>query len=71
MKVKANSFYKYEPVMLDRYDAKTDLSPGDVVQVKKLPGCPPPNTMGHAHVYFEGKFAGLVHVNSLVKIKGA
>ena len=71
MKVKANGFYKYEPVMLDRYDARTDLSPGDVVQVKKLPGCPPPNTMGHAHVYFEGKFAGLVHVNSLVKIKGA
>ena len=71
MKVKANCFYKYEPVMWDVLDPKTNLDPGDVVQVKKLFGCPPPNTMGHAHVYFDGRFAGLVHVNSLVKIKEA
>ena len=65
MKVKTNQFYEYQPVPMDYLDPKTNLNPGDIVQVKKLPGCPPPNTMGHAHVYFKGRFAGLVHVNSL------
>ena len=65
MKVKANSFYKYDPVGLDRWDSRTNLESGDIVQVKKIPGCPPPNTMGHCHVYFDGKFAGLVLTNSL------
>ena len=69
MKVRTNGFYKFNPVMWDVLDSKTNLNPGDIVQVKNLPGCPPPNTMGHAHVYFEGKFAGLVHVNSLEKIQ--
>tara|TARA_Y100000310_G_C20028367_1_gene510619 strand:- start:111 stop:329 length:219 start_codon:yes stop_codon:yes gene_type:complete len=69
MKVKANSFYKFCPVMWDVLDPKTDLKDGDIVQVIKIPGCPAPNTMSHAHVYFEGQFAGLVHVNSLMKIK--
>ena len=69
MKVKANGYYKYNPVMWDVFFSKTNLNPGAIVQVKKLPGCPPPNTMGHAHVYFEGEFAGLVHVNSLEEVK--
>ena len=69
MKVKANSFYKYDPVGLDRWDSRTNLESGDIVQVKKIPGCPPPNTMGHCHVYFDGRFAGLVLCNSLEKIK--
>ena len=70
MKVKANNFYKFNPVMWDIIDPKTDLKSGDVIQVKNLNGCPPANTMGHAHVYYDGKFAGLVHVNSLEKIAG-
>ena len=70
MKVKANSYYKYNPVGLDLWDSRTNLKPGDVVQVKKLrDGSPPPNTMGHCHVYFDGKFAGLVLTNSLEVIK--
>ena len=69
MKVKANSYYKYNPVGLDRWDSRTNLESGDIVQVKKIPGCPPPNTMGHCHVYFDGKFAGLVLTNSLEVIK--
>ena len=60
MKVKANSYYKYSPVGLDRWDARTNLMHGDIVQVKNIPGCPPANTMGHCHVYYNGKFAGLV-----------
>ena len=70
MRVRANSYYTFDPVPLDILDPKTDLEPGSLVQVKKLPGCPPPNTMNHAHIYHNGKFAGLVHVNSLIKIKG-
>tara|TARA_Y100001973_G_C5137550_1_gene301151 strand:- start:134 stop:349 length:216 start_codon:yes stop_codon:yes gene_type:complete len=69
MKVKTNSYYKYSPVGLDCLDPRTNLMPGDIVQVKNIPGCPPANTMGHCHVYYKGKFAGLVLCNSLVKTK--
>ena len=68
MKVRANSTYIYYPNMLDRLDGRTDLVPGDVVKVVNLPGCPPCNTMQHAHVELNGRFAGLVHTNSLHKL---
>jgi len=47
------------------FDARTSLKAGDVVRVVNIPGCPPCNTMGHAHVYREGQFAGLVATASL------
>ena len=64
MKVRANGRYIYYPNMLDRIDGRTTLVPGDIVTVVNLPGCPPANTMGHAHIRF-GQTIGLVHVNSL------
>lgn len=65
MRVQANRKYIYYPNLLDRCDSRTQLVPGDIVTVVNLPGCPRANTMGHCHVEINGKFGGLVHVNSL------
>jgi len=65
MRVTAGREYIYYPNLLDRFDGRTGLVPGSIVKVVNLPGCPQANTMGHAHVEHEGKFAGLVHTNSL------
>lgn len=67
-KVKSGKTYEYQPVLMDRCDARTALKPGDKVTVVTLRGCPPPNTMGHCHVEHNGQFAGLVHCNSLQAI---
>ena len=64
-KVRANQNYIFYPNGLDRIDGRTNLVPGSIVRVVNLPGCPRANTMGHAHVEYNGKFAGLVHTNSL------
>ena len=69
MKVQANREYIYYPNLMDMIDGRTALVPGSIVTVMNLPGCPPANTMQHAHVYYNGKFAGLVHVNSLHSLK--
>ena len=69
MNVRANTQYIYYPNLLDMIDGRTGLVPGSIVTVMNLPGCPPANTMQHAHVYYNGKFAGLVHVNSLHSLK--
>lgn len=68
-RVRVNSVYIYEPVMLDRTDARTNLKAGDKVRVINLPGCPRAGTMGHCHVAHPetGQFIGLVCVNSLQK----
>jgi hypothetical protein len=63
-KVRAGKQYIFYPNLLDRYDGRTQLVPGGIVTVVRMPGCPPPNTM-HAHVNYNGRFAGLVHTNSL------
>ena len=68
MKVRANSEYIFYPNMLDRYDGRTSLVPGDLVKVVNLPGCPKANTMNHAHVELNGRFAGLVHTGSLYSL---
>ena len=68
MRVRNGQSYYYYPTFLDRHDSRTDLKPGDIVTVVNLPGCPPCNTMGHAHVNLNGKFAGIVCVNSLHKL---
>jgi hypothetical protein len=65
MRVRANHEYIYYPNLLDRIDGRTGLVWGSIVRVVNLPGCPRANTMNHCHVEFEGRFAGLVHVNSL------
>jgi hypothetical protein len=68
MKVRANNWYTYRPALIDTWDPCTTLRPGERVQVRKAPGCPPPNTMGHAHVYdVAGKLRGLVHTASLTR----
>jgi len=65
-RVKVGRVYWYHPNMLDRCDGRTSLKSGDVVMVKNMTGCPPANTMGHAHVCtLTGEFIGLVHCNSL------
>jgi hypothetical protein len=65
MKVRVGSFYYYSPNLLDRCDGRTDLVEGDFVKVVNLPGCPKANTMGHCYVEKQGRFAGMVHTNSL------
>lgn len=66
MKVRKGSSYRYEPSFWDRIDPKTELKGGEIVKVVHPHGCPPPNTMGHAHIEYEGRFAGLVCTASLV-----
>ena len=66
-KVRVGKVYEYQPVMLDVVDGRTPLKAGDWVKVIRVPGCPPPGTMGHCHVgnLESGKFIGLVCCNSL------
>ncbi len=71
-RVVAGRTYRYNAVGLDRWDARTNLQPGELVRVVNLPGCPRANTMGHCHVYrLDGTFAGLVLCNSLEPEGGA
>jgi hypothetical protein len=65
MRVRVNAEYIYYPNLLDRCDGRTNLVPGSIVTVVNLPGCPKANTMGHAYVEYNGKFAGMVSTNSL------
>jgi hypothetical protein len=70
MKVRANSTYFYDPVMMDQLDPPVgNPKQGEQLTVKNLHGCPPAGTMGMCHVHFaeSGEFAGLVSVNSLTK----
>ena len=70
MKVRANSVYQYDPVLLDLMDPPYGRpEKGDLLKVVNLPGCPKAGTMGMCHVNFAetGEFAGLVCVNSLKK----
>ena len=74
-KVRAGARYRYQPVPLDAWQPPYGVSagilgPGDIVKVVNLNGCPRANTMGHAHIEKDGAFAGLVHCNSLVPLKG-
>lgn len=70
MKVRAGSWYAYDAQSWDRFDARTTLQRGEAVQVVNLRGCPPCNTMGHAHVNrVDGSFAGLVCTASLIPLK--
>jgi len=65
MRVRTNTEYIYYPNAMDRIDRRTSQVPGSIVRVVNLPGCPPANTMGHAHVTYSGVLAGLLHTNSL------
>jgi hypothetical protein len=72
MRVRVNSVYVYQPVVMDRINPPHGvnaglLKPGDSVRVANLPGCPKANTMGHCHIQsVDGKeFLGLVVCNSL------
>ena len=73
MKVKANSFYTYQPVPMDLFSPpigvqKSILNAGDRVMVINMSGCPKSNTMGHCYIEtMKGQFAGLVCTNSLIK----
>lgn len=69
MKVRANAIYVFRPCVLDLIDGRTDLTAGNRVRVKNLRGCPPCNTLGHAHVVHPetGAFIGLVCTASLHK----
>lgn len=67
-KVRVGGRYRYEPVLFDLLNPPFDVQKGDTVTVVNLPGCPKANTMGMAHVAKDGKFAGMVMTNSLVKL---
>lgn len=67
MKVTAGKLYRYNPVLFDQFDARTNLQAGDIIRAINLPGCPRANTMGHCHVAdpTTGSFIGLICCNSL------
>ena len=67
MKVRANAVYVFRPCVLDVIDGRTQTTAGMRVRVKNLRGCPPCNTMGHAHVVHPetGALIGLVCTASL------
>lgn len=71
-RVRAGVTYRYVPCLLDQWDARTDLTPGEPVTVVNLPGCPHANVMRHCHVnrWVTGEFAGIVCVASLQPLKG-
>jgi hypothetical protein len=65
-KVRVNSIYTYNPVLLDIVDARTPLTEGSLVRVINKPGCPKANTMGMCYVSnLSGEFLGMVCTNSL------
>ena len=59
--------YRYVPVPFDRCNPPFNVEPGEIVTVINLPGCPKANTMGMCHVAKDGKFAGMVCCNSLIR----
>jgi hypothetical protein len=67
-RVRLGATYRFEPTLLDKLHPCCDASPGEQVQVGQLHGAPPPNTMGQCHVnHLDGRLAGMVSVQSLVK----
>ena len=68
--VRLGSRYRYKPCVLDQLHPCSNASPGDIVQVCKPYGCPPPNTMGQCHIQTpEGTFLGMVSTASLIPVK--
>jgi hypothetical protein len=50
-RVRTGSYYCFIPAGYDRvYTQHYQASAGDLVQVVRLPGAPPPNTMGQCHI---------------------
>ena len=70
MNVRTGHRYVFHAAGLDRYSpAHRGIKDGAIVTVVRLPGCPPPNTMGHAHVNgADGRFMGLVQTASLTPL---
>lgn len=68
-KVRVGKKYVFDPVLIDVCDNITGLKKGDIVTVVNLPGCPRANIMNHCHISHNGKFVGLVHINSLKPIE--
>ena len=63
MRVRVNSLYRFQPVLLD---ASVPLEQGTIVRVINLYGCPKANTMGHCYIeHIGGQFIQLVCTNSL------
>ena len=68
MRVRKGSIYQFRASLWDIADRRSNTpTEGSLVRVCHPRGCPPPNTMGHAHVEtLEGKFIGLVACASLI-----
>ncbi len=69
MKVRKGSVYVFNAAGWDVFDPR-DNTPANGTKVRVIHphGCPPPNTMGHAHVEgLDGRFIGLVATASLSK----
>lgn len=69
---RVGTIYTYRPAGWDRFDAKHNLASGELVRVIRVPGCPPPGTMGHTYVErLNGQFVGLVCEASLAHVVDA
>jgi hypothetical protein len=67
MRVKVNSLYRFEPVLMDRDTRNVETN--DIVRVINLYGCPPANTMGQAYIqHLGGEFIQMVCTGSLVPL---
>jgi hypothetical protein len=67
--VRKGRVYRFSPCLWDIADpSPAHPKPGALVRVIHPHGCPRPNTMGHCHIEtLDGRFAGLVSCNSLVR----
>jgi hypothetical protein len=69
MRVRAGSVYMFRPAGWDRTaPSHLGLTDGQRLRVVNLRGCPPANTMKHAHEQdLAGQIMGMVCTASLVK----
>jgi hypothetical protein len=70
---KVNTLYRYNPAPMDKIDPpfganSGELKEGDIVKTVNKTGCPKFGTMGHCYIEKDGRFMGMVCLDSLDEI---
>lgn len=73
MKKKVNTYYRYVPNLFDTLNpcygvTSGQLNTGDIVKTINKAGCPKFGTMGQGYIEKDGKFLGMVSLNSLEEV---